>query len=157
MLSCLENTSAPCVWVLRGGQRGYHEEPLRTTKDIGEPCGFVRKDQWGLCSRCEEPSRMPGLGLMPRLYSRHTLVDGVATAQWFGGGLAKYLLRGCSVSLLQGPCRISSGLHATGEGADCDRRPGEGGCVSVFREGCAVREYWRRLRPPSRDLLTLWA
>lgn len=43
-------------------------------------------------------------------------------------------------------------MYATGDGADCDRRPGEGGCVSVFREGCAVREYWRRLRPPSREL-----
>lgn len=57
-------------------------------KDIGVSCGsgFVRKDQWGLVFlRCEEPSRMPGLQLASRLFLSYRLVDGVATAHWFGG------------------------------------------------------------------------
>lgn len=74
---------------------------------------FVRKDQWGLAFlRCEEPSRMPGLQLAPRLYLRHRLVDGVVTAHWSEGSC---LLHGCFVSLLKGPCRTCSGLVCSRE------------------------------------------
>lgn len=48
---------------------------------------------------------MPGLGLMPRLYSRHTLVDGVATAHWFGGVLPNT----CCVDVLCLCCKAHVG------------------------------------------------
>lgn len=39
------------LWVSRQGQRGYHKEPLRTIKDVREPCvregKFIRLWVWG--------------------------------------------------------------------------------------------------------------
>lgn len=65
------------LWVLRRGQRGYHKEPLGTLKDIREPC--VRG------SGCGESRRTPGLGLAPKLYLRHRLMNGVAIAGFLWG------------------------------------------------------------------------
>lgn len=103
---------------------------------------------------------MPGVELVPRLYLRHTLVDGVATAQHFA--FWEILLYACCMDVLCLCCKAHVGSAqawcAIGYGADYDRRPGEGSYVSVFGDGgMSNKGILEEAQTTLRELLTLWA